>query len=119
MQGVEILTSAQVAIEWAFNWPVFWITFGVVFGICLIVGIWTTTTGEYEWTIIPGLLFAGIILGGFGGCGLGAAAQTPIAYETQYKVTISEEVSLAEFYEHYEVVEQDGKIFTVREKNND
>jgi hypothetical protein len=119
MQGIEILTSAQVATEWAFNLPIFWITFGVVFGICLIAGIWLTVTDEYEWTIIPYLFFIGILMGFFGGFALGNAAKTPIAYETQYKVTISDEVSMTEFYEHYEVIDQDGKIFTVREKTNE
>lgn len=34
----------------------------------------------------------------------------------EYKVTISDEVSLTEFYEKYEIIEQDGKIYTVRER---
>lgn len=119
MQGVEILTSAQVATEWAFYWPAFWITFGVGFGICLIAGIWLTITDECEWSIIPCLCFVGVILGILGGSVLGDMARIPIVYETQYKVTISEEVSMTEFYERYEVIEQDGKIFTVREKTDE
>ena len=38
-------------------------------------------------------------------------------YETQYKVTISDEVKMDEFCEKYEIIEQDGKIYTVRERN--
>ena len=119
MQGVEILTSVQVATEWAFNWPVFWIIFGVVFGIFLIAGIKFTITDECDWTIIPCLCFAGAAIGIFGGFGFGCVIETPVAYKTQYKVTISDEVSMTEFYERYEVIEQDGKIFTVREKTNE
>jgi hypothetical protein len=119
MQGVEILTSLKATTEWAFNWPVFWIVFGLVFGICLITGIWTTVTSECEWTIIPFLSIVGIVIGSVCGCGLGNSAHIPTTYETQYKVTISEEVSMTDFYEHYEVIDQDGKIFTVREKSDE
>ncbi len=119
MQGVEILTSVQVATEFTFNWTAFWITFVVVFGICLISGIWYAVTGQCEWVVIPIFSIVGIITGLIGGFGLGNAAIIPIAYETQYRVTISDEVLLTEFYEHYEVIDQDGKIFTVREKTNE
>ena len=119
MQGVEILTSAQVATEFAFNWTVFWWVAGVVLGIFLIAGIWTVITNQCEWTVIPALFVAGIIVGVFGGFGFGGSTATPINHETQYKVTISDEVSMTEFLEHYEVIEQDGKIFTVREKTNE
>ena len=119
MQGVEILTSAQVAAEFVFNWTVFWWVAGVVLGIFLIVGIWKVITDQCDWTVIPALFVAGIIIGALGGLGLGEVTATIINHETQYKVTISDEVSMNEFYEHYEVIEQDGKIFTVREKINE
>lgn len=118
MQGVEILTSAQVVAEWAFNWTVFWITFVAVFSICLILSIWYVVTDQCEWAVIPALSIAGIIIGSAGGCGLGNVSSIPTAYETQYKVTVSDEVSMAEFYEHYTIIEQDGKIFTIKENNH-
>lgn len=37
----------------------------------------------------------------------------------KYKVTISEEVSMTEFYELYEIIDVDGAIYTIREKNDD
>lgn len=36
----------------------------------------------------------------------------------EYKVIVDDNVSMAEFYEHYEVVDQEGKIFIVREKDD-
>jgi hypothetical protein len=36
----------------------------------------------------------------------------------KYKVIIEDSVSMNEFYEYYEVIEQEGKIFTVRERIN-
>lgn len=37
----------------------------------------------------------------------------------KYKVTISEEVSMTEFYEKYEIIDVDGAIYTIREKENE
>ena len=37
--------------------------------------------------------------------------------ETTYKVTIDETVSFQEFSERYEIVEQDGLIYTIKEKD--
>ena len=34
----------------------------------------------------------------------------------EYNVIISDEVSLTEFNEKYEIIEQNGKIYTVRER---
>lgn len=34
----------------------------------------------------------------------------------EYKVTITDEVSLNEFYEKYEITDQEGKIYTIRIK---
>lgn len=38
---------------------------------------------------------------------------------TAYKVTISESVSMTEFYEQYEIIDVDGKIYTIRERDYD
>ena len=36
---------------------------------------------------------------------------------TAYKVTISESVSMTEFYDKYEIIDVDGKIYTIRERD--
>ena len=116
MQGVEILTSAQVATEWVFNWNAFWIAFGVIFAICIIAMIIDSVRYWFEWSLMLVVCVAGAILGSMVGTLLGDLCKIPTTYETQYKVTISNEVSMTEFYEHYTVIDQDGKIFTVKEK---
>lgn len=118
MQGIEVLTTIQVATEFIFNWNAFWITSGIFFGIGFIVGIFYWASDQCEWVIIPILSVLCIIIGSIVGVGMGEEFKKPIAYETHYKVTISEEVSLKDFYEYYDVIEQDGKIFTIREKDN-
>ena len=86
--------------------------------MCLIISIYYVVIDLCEWVIIPAFSIVGIVLGSIYGAVFGNSAAEPIAYETQYKVTISEEISLKDFYEHYEILEQDGKIFTIREKDN-
>lgn len=116
MKGIEILTSAQVATEWGYCWTAFWITSSIIFVVFTVVGIWETVIDSVDVGIIPILSIVGIILGVLFGGASGAVFEKPTAYETQYKITISKDVSMTEFYEHYEVIEIDGKIFTVREK---
>lgn len=115
MQGVEILTQAQVATEWAFNWTAFWIAFGIIAFVVFICGLAYLSDDICLPIVIANFiisLIAGTLLGVF----IGVIGERPTAYETQYKVTISDEVSMTDFYECYEVIEQDGKIFTMREK---
>lgn len=37
----------------------------------------------------------------------------------EYKVTIDESVSMVEFYQRYEILSQEGKIYTIKEKTNE
>ena len=45
--------------------------------------------------------------------------QTQVGEYTQYKVTISDEVNFTEFNDKYEIIEQDGKIYTIKERINE
>ena len=45
------------------------------------------------------------------------ASKEPIVYETQYKVLLDESIQLTEFFEKYEILDQDGKIYIIRERN--
>ena len=117
MTGVDILATEEVACEFAFNWAAFWITAGIVFGIYLIIGI---VFMFREKSFDKGMLlfiFAGLVFGPLMGMVAGFGIQTPTEYETQYKVTVSDEVSMTEFHEKYEIIETEGKIYTVREKD--
>ena len=119
MTGVEILTNNEVVVEYVFNWTAFWIVSSVVFVIIAMIGIWSYISDECSVGIIPTLCVFGVFVGiTFGGL-MGHVIGKPVEYATEYKVTISDEVSMTEFYEQYEVIDQDGKIFTVREKIND
>jgi hypothetical protein len=47
----------------------------------------------------------------------GTIFSIPTTHKVQYKVTISDEVSMNEFLEKYEIIEQEGKIYTIEEKS--
>ena len=116
MNGVEILSSAEVVAETTFNWMAFWIAFCVTLGYCLIMGICCVTNGEYKWRRILIISLIGIIGGMVFGCSFGILFETPTVYETYYKVTIDDSVSMNEFLDKYEILNQEGKIYTVRER---
>ena len=59
-------------------------------------------------------------MGLFVGCMVGDKILcTPTTYETQYKVTISDEVPMNEFLKKYAIIEQEGKIYTIRERSTE
>lgn len=111
MDGVTILATEQVASSFSFNWWACLIGF-IIFGVFTIaIGLAHDMLGDAIIYILAGIF--GIVAGVIAGFAFGI----PTEYETQYKVTVTSDVSMAEFYEHYEVVEQEGLIFTVKEKN--
>lgn len=117
MNGVEILSSAEVATTSAFNWEfaawllLVFVAAGVFVGILFSIAF-------NDWPMF-GLIFiifacVGLVIGFIAGI----TEQVPTGYETQYKITVSDEASMAEFLEKYEIIEQEGKIYTVREKKS-
>lgn len=116
MNGVEVLAISEVAIEFAFNWKAFWIVSGIIFGIFVIFGI-IMSIEHCDWSNLLIYVIAGTVLAGIFGSIFGAGFRIEKAHETQYKVVISDEVSMNEFTENYEIIDQDGKIYTVRDRN--
>lgn len=117
MDGVTILNQYEVTTVTSaeINTVAFGITFLSIIIICSLVGFFTADY-SYEGALF-GLLI-GLVLGAFIGLIAGAVCSEPSKIETttQYEVTIDDSVSLAEFYEHYNVIEQRGKIFVVEKK---
>ena len=118
MNGVEILSQSEVVTVRVFNWVAFSVITVILF---VAIGIGTyllarmehgsSKTGNIAFSIFVALILSFMI----GGLICGATA-TPIAYETHYKVTIDDSVSMNEFLDKYEILDQEGKIYTVKEK---
>jgi Na+/proline symporter len=115
MSGVEILSSTEVVVEYATNWWLIGIIFLVVIAFGGFVGF--AMSDKNKASGASGGCLIGALVGLLIWCIVGAATTTPSAYETQYKVTIDDSVSLTEFMDKYEIIDQEGKIYTVRERN--
>lgn len=115
IKGIEVLSQAEVVTEAMFNWKVFWFTVAVVGVIGILISI--LALQDVGWDAVA-IFSAAIVVfaGGLIGAMMGAVFEIPKTYETQYKVIISDEVPMNEFLEKYEIVDQEGKIYTVKEK---
>lgn len=112
MIGVEILATGEGATSFEPNFPAFF--FVLVF--CIVGGImFGSKDKEYSFGAAIGL-FVGIIVGFIAAVTVGIVE---IEYYPTYKVTISDEVSMNEFMDKYEILEQEGKIYTVKERTPD
>lgn len=116
MNGVEVLTSNEVVIETLFNWKTFGIAFGGILALSIFVGFGFSLIDDIDWVGLKIGIIVGLLFGGFLGVAFGFADGIPVAYETRYKVTVSDEVQMNCFFEKYEVLDQEGKIYTVRER---
>lgn len=109
MTGIEILNSFQVPIDYAFNW----VAVGVIFSMFLIGSIIGFGPFKYQdWSVLIVCLILGLILSPLGGW----TFSEPSEFETHYEVLLSDEIPLTEFLEKYEIIKQEGKIYTIREK---
>lgn len=117
MNGIEILSQKEVVTETACNMNAVGIGVIATIVVMVIIGAfvaWHEDAGVFFILfLILGLVFSFITA-----MIISSATSYPTAYETHYKVTIDDTVSMNEFNEKYEIVSQEGKIYTVREKNS-
>lgn len=121
MDGVTILNEIEVVqvVNDTFNYPAAFTALILTVLIGAVIGFFM---GRVECEELGGALtgmLIGLILSIFTGALSGVLFEYPQVTETtmRYEVTIDDSVSLTEFYEHYNVIEQRDKIFVVEEKN--
>ena len=110
------MATEEVAIAFTFNWIGCFTIFGVAIGLFLLAGAIAGFIHD-DISLFGALAIVGIIFSVFIGALVGFFDGTPTEYETHYKVIISDEVSMNDFLEEYEIIDQEGKIYTVRERN--
>lgn len=115
MTGVEVLAYQEIAVSWSFSWGIYFLVFAAITVGMTLLGIFMM--GTYAEDIIISLI-VGCIFGALIGI-VPASLMFPDEYETQYKVIISDEVSMNDFLSEYEIIDQEGKIYTVRERNDE
>lgn len=118
MNGIEILETKKIPTEVVYNRMAAWISAGIIFLCFLVIGTFTSIE-EHTLAGVLNCAVIGICMGELLGCVVGAIFATHTAYETEYRVMVSDEVKLKEFIEKYEIVDQEGEIFTVRERQEE
>lgn len=109
MEGIEVLATIPKGTNFVPNF-LFATIAGVI--VWLGFGIWL---GIDSGSIFMGLFF-GFLVGGVIFALVVAISEEPTEFVNTYKVTISDDIKLNEFYERYEILEQEGKIFTIKER---
>ena len=112
MNGVELLNQIEI-MKTVWSAEIFLITFSVCLLLGLVLGI---AIGLVEHDILVNItigLICGLVVGGLIGLLLGVGTKKIPTGTYEYQVTISDEVNLNEFFEKYEIISQEGKIYTV------
>ena len=110
MTGVEILNSK---IMYNTILPEYWMVIGSILAftlICLTVYFYVKFN---NWAAILCLIL--VVISIVIVC-LGAISNKNSVDYIEYKITIDDSVSMNEFLDKYEILDQEGKIYTVKEK---
>jgi hypothetical protein len=120
LEGIEILNETIVyGYSETFNWEVFWILFGIAIAIATLFYI-LCWNDDGDWVNALGVWIMIFIITGFLSVIAGFSTVPPdanIIDHIEYQVTISDSVNLNEFLEHYEIIDQQGKIYTIKERD--
>ena len=109
LDGIEVLNKVEMYKEF----PLWLLILIIVF---LVIGVFFCMIGVSIKTKLIGILFLTICLVCLV-CGIIISTQPSDI--KQYQVTISDSVSMVEFNEKYDVIKVEGKIYTIREKENE
>ena len=110
MTGVEILSSETIYNTILPEWC---IALGFILGVTFIMATIFTFLDGYNilGCIYLVLMIASIVVACIGG----SKSKTDVSH-IEYKVTIDDSVSMNEFLDKYEILDQEGKIYTVKER---
>lgn len=110
MNGVEILSSEAIYNTILPEWC---IALGFILGVAFMMAAIFTFIDGYNISgcVCLVIMIASIIVTCLGG----AKSKTDVKY-IEYKVIIDDSVSMNEFLDKYEIVDQEGKIYTVKER---
>lgn len=118
MDGVTILNQYEVILDKDFSWSACWFVVGIVFVVSVIASFLSCLAdNDLSWQF---LLFTAVIstviLGGLLGSLAGYTRGEPTSIVTEYQVIVADDVSMSDFTSKYEIIDQEGLIYTVRER---
>ena len=115
MEGVRILAETAV---YTYSDTFFVIgLLGIIFGLSLLISfgiIWIEF--KESWCGIGALVGLIILTCGVTCANMYASSRT--FSHTEYKVIVEDGVVFNQFFSHYEILEQEGEIYTVKEKGD-
>ena len=114
MNGIEVLNQTEITQSPLWTILLLGICGGIMF-VSFCIGIATANSNKD----VAAIVFLSIALIGAIGTIIGFFSMVFIEESTgkyQYDCLISEDVSMTEFYEKYEIIEINGKIWTIKEK---
>ena len=108
LNGVEILSQEVIPVMKShYGWKIFIVTLLVMMIVYILASI--------LFNDMIGLILAFFVI--LIGIHMDCTTKDKVSEYIQYKVTISDDVNFVEFTERYEVLEQDDKIYTIRERD--
>lgn len=118
MEGVEILFAREITRavwnEFVWHWGA---AFAVLAGLILLgISLYHSWNCSGDSTEMGFMLFMAILLLVGGGFVFYIEGTIPVYDHTEYKVTVNETVDMNEFFEKYELVDQEGKIYIVKDE---
>lgn len=110
MNGVEILSSKTMYNTILPDWCIA-VGFILAFVCFVLTIIFFVNDCKIAGTICAMLMIIGVVIL----CLSSTSDKNSIDY-IEYKVTIDDSVSMNEFLDKYEIIDQEGKIYTVKER---
>lgn len=110
MTGVDILSSETIYNTFL---PAAFIAIGIVFLFAFLIACAFCLANDKICAAIICyvLMFCSLAVGM-----LGDIENKNSVHHIEYKVTIDESVSMTEFMDKYDIIDQEGKIYTVKER---
>jgi hypothetical protein len=110
MNGVEILSSTSIYNTILPEWAI--VISAFLFFISAIAGVVLICYDKDKLGISCIVLALMMLVVTF----LGASLTTNSVHHIEYKVTIDDTVAMNDFMKQYEIIDQEGKIYTIKER---
>jgi hypothetical protein len=119
MNGVEILAQNTIyETEYSYWWLFALLALSFLAGIILAIAIWASEGFNADGIkVLIATTLSGFLLGLLFTDASGH--ETDTIDHIEYKVIVADDVNFADFMNKYEILDQEDKIYTVKEKTND
>lgn len=107
LEGIKVLSKTEIMCPPAWALVLLFVTM-----IVAVIFVVVSLCEKYNILYILSIIFSLLFIGSFILC---FVLERPTG-KCEYKVTIDDSVSMNEFNERYEIIEVEGKIYTIKDK---